>query len=432
MTTGLTIENPKRQHAARNSSAGWYDYYAGYSPTFAKSLLESTKLEPGALIADPWNGSGTTTEIASLLGFKGYGYDLNPVMLVVAKARLLKRSTTPSIKPLALNIVELAKSSTLEEQDTKDLLSVWFKTGGVTAIRRLERAVQAITIDAEGYRLLSDRNLSTEVSDIAAFFYNALFRSVRSFLKPFIGSNPTWVRKPKLDRERIRVDLTLLTREFNRQVKGMLDALENVFYCHLDSDYFLDIANSTSLPLGDGSADLILTSPPYCTRIDYAITTLPELALLGFSGQKVRALRDGMIGTSTVRKAELSSKDVWGHTCSELLWKIKTHQAKASATYYYKTHLQYFDSVFKSLGECRRVLKTDGSCILVVQDSYYKDVHNDLPKIIAEMGRAQKLKLTRRVNFYQARTLAGVNRGAKEYRSCFGATEAVLCFKAED
>ncbi len=87
MLKNLTIENPKRNNLARKGSASWYQYYAGFSPRFAKTLLESAKLNSNAVVIDNWNGSGTTTEAASVLGYKTFGFDLNPVMIVVAKAK---------------------------------------------------------------------------------------------------------------------------------------------------------------------------------------------------------------------------------------------------------------------------------------------------------------------------------------------------------
>ena len=41
---------------------------------------------------DPWNGSGTTTYAAAQLGHSSIWLDLNPVMVIVARARLLSPS----------------------------------------------------------------------------------------------------------------------------------------------------------------------------------------------------------------------------------------------------------------------------------------------------------------------------------------------------
>lgn len=422
-----TIVNPKRQIARAKGNAGWVDYYAGYSAHFAKSLLEASGLPFGAIIADPWNGSGTTTEAASILGFQGYGFDINPVMLIVAKARMLGKPTKPSIQPLMRQMIEAAKGEWSPITDS-DPLSMWFRPNGINAIRQLEAAMQKHLVDSNVYSHLCHRDLNVEISDLAAFFYNALFRSVRKSIGNFHSSNPTWIRVAKKPEEKISIGLTAISNEFRRQINGMLAALDDVSFCHLDPNYVLDVASSTQLPLSDRSVDLVLSSPPYCTRIDYAIATLPELAILGFSKEKLRALRNQMIGTSTISKAQPLPSEEWGVTCTKLLNRIKGHESKASATYYYKNHLQYFGGMFDSLGECKRVLRPDGNCVLVVQDSYYKNVHNDLPKIITEMAEAKGLSLTMRRNFEQTRTLAGVHPGTKAYRSSFGATESVLFF----
>lgn len=425
--TSYSPVNPKRHIAKAKGNAGWVNYYAGFSGHFAKSVLENSSIPKGAIIADPWNGSGTTTEAASILGFKGHGFDINPVMLVVAKARLLRKPTKPSIKPLTRQIIDAAKlqSPTILESDP---LSFWFKPSGTQAIRRLEAAIQLLLVDSNAYQYLRTRDLNLDVSDLAAFFYNALFRAVRKSIACFHSSNPTWIRIAKRPQDQISVSLTAIINEFRRQVGGMLVALNDVTFCHFNPDYVLDIASSTALPLDDGVVDMIFSSPPYCTRIDYAVTTLPELAILGYSKQDIRALRNQMIGTSTIATAQPSVSENWGPTCKDFLQKVKEHSSKASATYYYKNHVQYFAGIADSIKECNRVLKHGGESIFVVQDSYYKEVYNDLPKIITEIAEAQGFRHNRRIDFQQSRTLAGVNPGSRSYRDVFSATESVLFF----
>lgn len=429
MASDFVVKNPKRMVSTREWSAGWYYYYAGYSPEFAKALLESSGLRPHSVVVDPWNGSGTTTEIASALGFRAHGYDLNPTMLVVSKARLLGGSTRPSIRPLATRIVKLAKE-TIPPLLESDQLQLWFSESSVANIRRLDAAIQEILIDQKEYRALRDRDLPSELSDIAAFFYNALFRTVRHQLHPFLSSNPTWIRKAGENEDKLTCGIRLLLKEFENQVDGMLKASEDVLFCHFEADYVLETASSTKLPLEDSSAQLILSSPPYCTRIDYAVATLPELAILGYSKSDVRNLRDRLIGTTTIQKSGAEAHDAWGATCRRFLNRVKSHESKASSTYYYKNHVQYFQGMSKSIEECARILVPGGKCVLVVQDSFYKDVHNKLPRIINEMARNNGLKLERQVDYKQSRTLAGVNPGVKNYRSSFGAIESVLIFQA--
>jgi hypothetical protein len=69
-----------------------------------------------------------------------------------------------------------------------------------------------------------------------------------------------------------------------------------------------------------------------------------------------------------------------------------------------------------------------GKGMIVVQDSYYKDIHNNLPQVFIEMALSHGLELERRVDFRQRRTMAGINPAVKPYRSTASAVESVLCF----
>src|SRR5439155_16885723 len=145
-------------------------------------------------------------------------------------------------------------------------------------------------------------------------------------------------------------------------------------------------ASSLRLPLVSNSIDAAVSSPPYCTRIDYVRATLPELAVIGHpNGRVIRRLRERMIGTPTIDQIEEYKSEDWGTTCSRFLSAVESHTSKASSTYYLKYYHQYFASIFASLKEIDRVLKPGGQCVLVVQDSYYKAKKINLPRMFIEM-----------------------------------------------
>ena len=127
-----------------------------------------------------------------------------------------------------------------------------------------------------------------------------------------------------------------------------------------------------------------------------------------------------------------NQKEEWGITCNKFLDSIKKHPSKASNTYYYKNHIQYFESIFNSLKEISRILKSGGLCSLIVQDSHYKEIHNDLPKIFIEMCEIDGLKLFLQSNFKSNRTRAGHNPAVRNHRKVFNQTESVLCFLKEN
>ena len=67
-------------------------------------VLELLKIMPGQTVLDPWNGSGTTTQVAMQKGIQAYGYDINPVMVTVANAKALSNITYEALIDLANTI----------------------------------------------------------------------------------------------------------------------------------------------------------------------------------------------------------------------------------------------------------------------------------------------------------------------------------------
>jgi hypothetical protein len=182
------------------------------------------------------------------------------------------------------------------------------------------------------------------------------------------------------------------------------------------------------MALADNSIDFVLTSPPYCTRIDYTAATRVELAVLApLLKVTPRDLGRQMIGSVQVPQAEIEVDESWGTTCSTFLAALRRHPSKASSGYYYKTHVDYFDKLARSFARVSKALKPGGRAIFVVQDSYYKDIHNDLPVILEEIGVQKGLIFSGREDFH-LRSMSDINPGRKTYKRPTGATESVVCF----
>lgn len=422
----LSIISPKRRH---DSGAGWegfFPYYAGFPEAFATELLGSAGLPTRAVVLDPWNGSGTTTFSAARLNYAAVGIDLNPVMVVVGRARLLSATEADSLAPLGQRVIDSVRVSTF---NTNDPLCNWFASSTAAYFRSLEAGIRdhlvgALTLTHDGVRW-------AQLSSLAATNYVALFSVARDFTVGFRSSNPTWLRIPDNEADKVEVSHKEIAARFMEKLNQMAKTL-------LESgEPKIAGADKVRVCLGDAttqiakrrSADFILTSPPYCTRIDYTAATRVELALLRpLSGIRRRELRPAMIGSTLVPKDEIVPRPSWGKRCCAFLDKVKGHESRASSGYYYKTHLDYFKKMYSSLGNISHALRKNGIAVLVVQDSYYKEVHNDLAGIICEMGEELGLELQRHEAFSSTRSFALINSRARQYNKETSATESVLCF----
>jgi hypothetical protein len=424
----LIIQSPKRTAEAQEGWHGFFPYYAGYPETFARELLKSTGLSQDAMVLDPWNGSGTTTFSASQLGLASQGTDLNPIMLIVARARLLPPSEADSIEPLAREMLKNLRGS---EQllGAIDPLLGWFYRPTAGLIREIERRISN--------HLLGDRTVTPDgtkienISGLAATFYVALFAVCRELTGRFQSSNPTWLREPGQGERRISASRERILMAFNANLKSMAATLaEHGVSTFEQGAVALKIADTTETIARPSSIDVVLTSPPYCTRIDYSAATRIELALLHpLLKLQMEDLGRSMIGSTRVPRREIVIRSSWGETCHRFLADLKIHPSKASDGYYLKTHLDYFDKMASSLANISAALKPKGAAILVVQDSFYKEIHNDLPSITVEMAANAGLRLQRRSDFYLKRSMAGINPYSRTYGRPPGALEAVLCFE---
>lgn len=426
----LAIANPKRNvGSSRSSDESLFPYYAGYSKEFAEQLLGTLSLQDDAVVLDPWNGGGTTTLAASQMGLTSVGFDLNPVMVIVARACLLPHHEVSSLIPLAQSLVEQA---TLREDQCIDEepLCEWILPSNANYIRQLESEINRTLISHDHYTSLSNEKALNQISALGAFFYVALFRTVRRLLKSFIPTNPTWVKRPQ-SCERKRPSLLIVQDLFIDEVRLLSQTLSKPknFCVKENGIATVSLGNAEFLSLSDVSVDVVITSPPYCTRIDYAVATALELAVLRTSKDVFGRLRRSLMGTSTVN-AEVGRVDIeWGATCARFLNAVYKHPSKASQTYYYKNHYQYFGSLQASIGELARVLKPRGSCVMVIQDSYYKDLHNDVPTIAVEMAEKAGMRLGRRDDFSSTRSMVSMNQRAKKYLLSRTNVESVLCFE---
>lgn len=425
----IKIINPKRHSdPAVVQEARLFPYYAGFSSSFAERLVVSMGLKSGATILDPWNGSGTTTRASCKHGVASIGTDINPVMVLVAKAAHVSPADLTSLEPLAHAISDAAQGGS--QFSEVDPLRDWFVPSAALLIRRIDEEINRALVSHEHYVRLDSENGLQQVSSIAAFFYVALFRTVRRLVSRFVSSNPTWTRRPDAaNRRRLKRDA--LVNAFIAEVRTMAASIPRANSLFSEEAVRTDIrlANAEVMPLSDASVDAVISSPPYCTRIDYAVATSVELAILRVGGELFDGLRRSMTGTSTVQGQVDAVDPAWGATCVEFLKEVRAHASRASSTYYFKNHVQYFRSVFLSLNEIGRVLKPGSPCVLVVQNSYYKEILNDVSRTFSEMAPNAGLTLARQEDFSTARSMVGMNPAAKKYLSKRSSVESVLCFE---
>lgn len=425
----LKISNPKRHFDSPEMvQSRLFPYYAGYSADFTDTLIQSLGVAKGSIILDPWNGSGTTMRSAMASGAHAVGVDLNPAMVIVAKAGLWSSLESTSLESLSRHIISLANT---DEGINIEPLNTWFIGESAAFLRSIEIQINRLFISHDTYLSLeTDENLK-KVSPLAGLFYVALFRTTRHLLQHFVSSNPTWVKKPTSPYARVRPTKEHISTVFLGEIDKLRKALSQRKPLPIkpNNTAHLILGSSENLPIPNESIDFVISSPPYCTRIDYAVSTVIELAILRVTQSSFDGLRRALMGSSTVAEGKVEARLEWGKECLDFLSELYRHPSKASKTYYFKSHIQYFRSLYVSVGEVARVLRKGSTCVMVMQDSHYKEIKNDVPKILMEMAERKNLVVRRRDDFISDRSMVGMNKAAKQYLPNRKHTESVICME---
>ena len=407
-----TLPSPKLNAPSAIQRPRWYRFYAMFSEEFAEQVIERADLAPGSTILDSWLGVGTSASAAVVAGHRVIGVDINPVMVTIARGRLIDHdSGWLEIDRVAKTVKRMGRMQIAQH----DPLHLWFGLEAATTLRRWERAIRR------------EAGIET-MSDLDCFMMTAIFEAAVKMGATYRSKNPTWLKSPdpSLRVEKCSAEVSsLITQVAKAKVPLCIPALHK-------AKATLQVGTATCLGIPSSSVDLVLTSPPYCTRIDYAVGTRLELAVLGQGASATRELRDQTMGTSTIRQYATEPNDCWGRECVKFLAAVRRHKSKSSASYYLKTYLQYFSDLFTSLAEINRCLRVNGQAVIVVQDSHYKGIRTDLARIVREMGEHNGWRLLNSYDFEANRNMRRVNTRSRSYCVNVKAIETVLSFsKAE-
>lgn len=362
------LVSAKRTKRERSGIHSWHPYYAGYSEAFVDSAINFLQLKEIDTVLDPWGGSGTTSVVASRRGISSINAEINPVMSIFAAA---KSPAVLSFRPEIERFFERLNETKLVGSGPDPLEAI---LSPETA-----RLMRGLVLQIPNHDVHQGRYINCPIS---AFSMAVFFVTLRRIGGAKKLANPTWL---KTYSDKIEVEPSLLRNALQETARNMLDDLE-AFYGEARSrrEFQVLTCDVRALPILEGAVDAVITSPPYLTRIDYAVSTLPEMMFLG-DMSKLEAIRHATMGAPVIKKIDRAKRDVWGRRCLSFLDNVAAHGSKAAKSYYWKNIIQYFMDMEDSLREIMRVMKPHSSGLIVVQSSYFKEHEIQLGEMYVDM-----------------------------------------------
>lgn len=425
------IISPKQNQSNVIEQSGWYNYYAGYSDAFVKKYIEKySQKYMNPTVLDPWNGAGTTTLVCNYLNITGIGIDINPIMNIIAKSKLYNVELVNRENiTILFTEKQINDSAAIVIIDEEDYLHTWFTSKTVHLIRTIEYLIRKEILDIEANKPLKDKSID-KIDIKTAFYYMVLFNTIKAFCTPLKCSNPTWVKRKNI-KEKIEINVSSFVDEY---LLTILNCKKYYTKMECDKKITIKLGDSKTIDASDNCADIIISSPPYCTRIDYIVATVVELAIMGYTKNEIDNFRANMIGTPTIDKNEDYNMSFEGisASCNKILSEIKSHNSKAARSYYYKTYYQYFYSMWLSLKNIDKLLKNNGTIILITQDSYFKNICVNISKCIKEMLESIGYTSIESKSFAVVNNMRYINSKSRKYKNKIKTYERTIVMRKGD
>jgi len=315
----------------------------------------------GNLVVDPFMGSGTALVESKVSRRPSFGVDKNPVAPLIAKVK------TTAIEPgyLASSFKDLERGLS-EEKDTTphipegDRIDFWF----------LPETQESLGHILSNIQLIDD-------GDVRDFFLCGFSHILKNTSVWKMSSS-----KPTRDKKKRIPDPY---RSFARHLNSMLKK-NQTFYELLEEHDLFDIeskprlGDSRDVPIEDGRATLVVTSPPYVTSYEYI--DLHQLSLLWLENiEELSTLKKTFICSShsdtPINKMELRS-DIADRTVA----RLESNESGKS-----KEVARYFSDMLASFKEMHRYLRTGGHACIVIGDTKFKGVEIPNAEVFTEQMR---------------------------------------------
>jgi hypothetical protein len=356
----LTLPTAKLSAREKKETAAWLPYYAGYSREFVRASIAALGLSSEHCVLDAWSGSGTTGIVCQEQGVRCISVEINPIAAYIAGSRMaLYAGNEKLVKNLTPFVEHLARR--LKNEALSDGRSLHLE------VSRRIRSTEASSFDT----LCNAPRLSAASCMINGALASAVHKSAESL----VTKNPSWRAKssiefldPAVISEQLLDEWSRITAESSHYAYGDLSAQT--------------IGDSRALAVKSRSIDAIICSPPYLTRIDYAMSTrLEHDWLLG--PETLRSVREATMGAPIIRPVT-GAASISG-LAANVLAEVDAHPSYAAKRYYGKTYRQYFEDCLLSMREIHRTLKKGAIALVVVQNSHFKDVEIPLGEIYVDM-----------------------------------------------
>ncbi|WP_158305925.1 DNA methyltransferase [Anaeromyxobacter sp. Fw109-5] len=375
---------------------GIHDYKGKFYPQLAKTLLNLSVSQPGCRILDPFCGSGTVLLEAQLSGHRAVGFDLNPLAVLISRAKTAVATENALLLDRALRsfLEQLGAPATDTDLEvfpaaTREEVLSWFPRPVARRLGKVRRQVEEVP--NETAQLLLKVLLSSLIREVS--HQEPADLRVRRRKEPLADAPVEMLLRARVVRFRDRC------RHFGEQAAAAPNLFPPAHVVSRDSG-----TEGADLRVGAEAYDAVVTSPPYATALPYIDTDrLSLLSLLDIPSNLRSSLEMQLTGSREIRQRDRAALEaaidgldatIGSRTACAIAKKIHRQNSGADVGFRRKNMasllIRYFTSMWRTLSNLDRAVRPGGAIAIVIGDNVTHtgagEVTIQSSKAIQEMG----------------------------------------------
>lgn len=324
-----------------------------------------------SLVLDPMIGSGTVMRTISELGYKGIGFDVDPLAILMTKAWTSKIDEADFLKASG-KILAAAKNidhTTIylpwidKDEVTNNFISFWFASNQIADLRKLS------------YKICNYKREYSTLYKIALSRLIITKNKGASLAADVSHSRPHKIKEHN--------DFDVLS-EFEKSCRQIAKTINTE---KLKGEVKVKKGDARNLKsIRNGSIDSIITSPPYLNALDYMRGHKLSLVWLGHTINSLTKIRGNSVGTE--KAPNKNANIIQAKYIVRQIQNFDNLPAKIKNMVY-----RYALDMESIVRESSRVLKKNRNATFVIGNSNLNGVYIDNTLIAEEAAHNYGLKL---------------------------------------
>ncbi len=370
LQTNLDFKSSRNNHEPRHY---WHAFPAKFPWQLPKLFIENLTPVAGRVL-DPMAGSCTTLLEASLLNRESVGFDIDPLSLIIGRAKFQRFSPDSAVETAYRVLKEAREKFDFFKDKLKDalkkrfdpetlsFLDYWFLEDTQLELLALIREIEKIADEAiKQFLMLIFSSIIITKSGGVTMAYDLAHTRPHRVLSKVPNS---------------------AFQDFSKRLFKNLQKFQEL----PPAEVFLKEADAKNMPLAGESVDLIFTSPPYANNaIDYMRAHKFSLVWFGCKISDLKQIRKTYLGSETTLNFRLN--DLPAYSKSKVLELKKINKKKGRALH------RYYSEMCEVIKEMYRVLKHGRACVIVVASSVLSGVDVETHLCLSEIGKTHGFEM---------------------------------------